>query len=132
MNCTKAVKKRKNKRTRLIAFMLLAAAFVGASPTLFAQSKAQSIGLKVQPDSLLPYDVSFAPVVLALPATKSSPEKGLGPVALPEMPRAYSYNGLGLFCKWEVQLEKAARLPVKFRLGEVQYVERMEGKLPGY
>lgn len=48
------------------------------------------------------------------------------------MPRAYSYEKLGAFCKWEVQLEKAARMPVKFRLGEVQYVERMEGKLPDY
>jgi hypothetical protein len=46
------------------------------------------------------------------------------------IPRAYSYDELGIFCKWEVKMEKAARMPVKFRLGEVQYVERMEGKLP--
>lgn len=50
----------------------------------------------------------------------------------PPMPAAYSYDKLGAFCKWEVQLEKAARMPVKFRLGEVQYVERLEGKLPDY
>jgi hypothetical protein len=45
-----------------------------------------------------------------------------------EVPKAYSFDHLGLFCKWEVKMEKAAGLPVKFRLGEVQYVERMEGK----
>jgi len=45
-----------------------------------------------------------------------------------EVPRAYSYEHLGMFCKWEVQIERAVGLPVKFRLGEVQYVERMEGK----
>ena len=50
----------------------------------------------------------------------------------PPIPAAYSYEKLGAFCKWEVQLEKAARMPVKFRLGEVQYVERLEGKLPDY
>ncbi len=44
------------------------------------------------------------------------------------MPRAYVYEELGIFCKWEVKIEKAARLPIKVRLGEVQYVERMEGK----
>lgn len=45
------------------------------------------------------------------------------------IPSAYKYDELGIFCKWEVQMEKAARIPVKFRLGEVQYVEKMEGKL---
>lgn len=39
---------------------------------------------------------------------------------------------LGIFCKWENQIIEAARLPVKFRLGEVQYVERLEGKGPAY
>ena len=46
------------------------------------------------------------------------------------VPKAYAYDELGFFCKWEVKMEKAAKIPVKFRLGEVQYVERMEGKLP--
>ena len=53
-------------------------------------------------------------------------------LSAPPMPAAWSYEKLGAFCKWEVQIEKAARMPVKFRLGEVQYVERMEGKLPDY
>lgn len=44
------------------------------------------------------------------------------------IPRLYNYERLGFFCKWEVRLEEAARIPVKFRLGEVQYVERLERK----
>lgn len=32
------------------------------------------------------------------------------------------------FCKMEVKMEKAIKFPVKVRLGEVQYVEKMEGK----
>lgn len=47
---------------------------------------------------------------------------------VPAIPSAYSYNELGFFCKFEVQLEKAASFPVKIRLGEVQQVERLEGK----
>ena len=43
-------------------------------------------------------------------------------------PSAYSYKDLAFFCKLEVKMEKKAKIPIKFRLGEVQYVERMEGK----
>lgn len=42
------------------------------------------------------------------------------------VPKAYHYEHLGAFCKLEVQLEKAVRLPVKVRLGEVQYTEQLE------
>ena len=89
-------------------------------------------GLKVRPDSLLVHPLSFAPASLYLPALEAPEQGPASLLAFPEMPRAYSYDQLGIFCKWEVQLEKAARVPVKFRLGEVQYVERLEGKLPGY
>jgi hypothetical protein len=41
---------------------------------------------------------------------------------------AYNYNDLAIFCKLEVKMERAAGLPIKFRLGEVNYVEQMEGK----
>ena len=51
------------------------------------------------------------------------------PLTVSKMPKAYSYQDLGFFCKLEVQMEKRAKFPVKVRLGEVQYVERMEGKL---
>ncbi len=38
------------------------------------------------------------------------------------------YEHLGFFCKVELRLEQKNNFPIKFRLGEVQYVERMEGK----
>jgi hypothetical protein len=44
------------------------------------------------------------------------------------LPVVYTVKDLPMFCKWEVKLEKAATFPVKFRLGEVQYVEHLEGK----
>jgi hypothetical protein len=47
------------------------------------------------------------------------------------VPAVYSYHNLGMFCKFEVQLEHAVKFPVKLRLGEVQYVDRLEGKGDG-
>lgn len=44
------------------------------------------------------------------------------------MPKAWAFDELAFFCRMEVKMEKAAKFPVKFRLGEVQYVEKMEGK----
>lgn len=46
----------------------------------------------------------------------------------PRLPKAWKYEELAFFCRLEVKMEKAAKFPIKFRLGEVQYVEKMEGK----
>ncbi len=46
------------------------------------------------------------------------------------LPAAWRYHDLAFFCKIEVKMEKAAKFPVKFRLGDVQYVDRLEGKRP--
>lgn len=45
-----------------------------------------------------------------------------------KVPMVYSYHDLAPFCKIEVQLERKLKFPFKFRLGEVQYTERLEGK----
>ena len=47
---------------------------------------------------------------------------------LVEVPKAYNYEELAIFCKLEVQLEKAVQIPIKFRLGEFNQIEKMEGK----
>ena len=51
-------------------------------------------------------------------------------------PRFY-INNLGFFCKQELKFQAVTRVPIKFRLGSVQYCDRMEGKknagiLPAY
>ena len=43
-------------------------------------------------------------------------------------PKIYSYHNLAFFCKVEIKLEKAAKFPIKFRLGDVNYVDQLEGK----
>lgn len=40
----------------------------------------------------------------------------------------YNYDELAIFCKLEVKMEKSAGIPIKFRLGEVNEVEKLEGK----
>lgn len=37
-------------------------------------------------------------------------------------------NHLGFFCKVELKIENKTQLPVKFRLGTVQYVDQLEQK----
>jgi hypothetical protein len=43
-------------------------------------------------------------------------------------PNYYTQN-LGFFCKKELQLEKAIKIPLKFRLGSVEQCDRLEGKV---
>lgn len=44
--------------------------------------------------------------------------------------KTYPYTHLPFFCKVEADLEKTVSFPVKLRLGDVGYVDRLEGKRP--
>ncbi len=44
----------------------------------------------------------------------------------------YNVNHLAFFCRLEVHLEKATKIPVRFRLGDVQQVDYLEGKFTGW
>ncbi len=43
-------------------------------------------------------------------------------------PRIYNYHEIGIFCKLDVKLDKVSKLPIRFRLGTQEVVDRKEGK----
>ena len=86
---------------------------------------AQSVGLHFDPkwevlDHQTPH-FSLADKLMQPPATYQAP-----------IPQAWCYQELAFFCRIEVKMERAARFPIKFRLGDVQYVDQLERKRPSY
>ena len=49
-----------------------------------------------------------------------------------QIPLVYAYKHLALFCKLEVKLEQTLQMPIKVRLGSVDYVDWLEGKRDRY
>ena len=114
-----------------ISFLLLCGANCYAQDSWKISGKSL---IEIQQESKPIFQSSFLTKTLLLKPTPSTTDlpnltqlfKSVNGIM--EMPKAYSYHQLGFFCKLEVQMERKASFPVKFRLGEVQYVERMEGK----
>jgi len=69
--------------------------------------------------------LSNRPVTLKeqLIAAKTNPQ---------QIPLVYAYKHLALFCKLEVKLEQTVQMPIKVRLGSVDYVDWLEGKRDRY
>lgn len=44
------------------------------------------------------------------------------------LPNNYYFNNIGFFCKKEIQIEKATKIPFKFRLGSIDYTDYLEQK----
>lgn len=101
-------------------------------PMLLLQEKIASTTplssfIKIFPVGLPSFsEVSTAPAYLS-PLTLSSSS-----LALEQQPNCYSAADLAFFCRLEVKLEQATKMPVRFRLGDVQQVDYLEGKFTGW
>ena len=56
---------------------------------------------------------------------------------LPQLTKAPNYLGiyhkeLGVFCKLENKALKQNNVPIKMRIGDVQYVDKLESKVPAF
>jgi len=44
------------------------------------------------------------------------------------LPANYYATNIGFFCKKELQMQKTTKIPLKFRLGSIEYTNKLEGK----
>lgn len=86
--------------------------------------KAQTKFIPESADLSKYFKPSFAPLTFQekLDSLKQRPVKIL--------PSDHYVKGLGFFCKKELQLEKATKIPFRFRLGSMEYTDQLEGKRP--
>ncbi len=148
MKCIKAVKNKNLNRKKFLSRASRARAMSLALPALLTllfwllspNLKAQESGtfLRFQNQFPTALTVVIPDWIAALEASKNhhqfSPIKTPAQwksVAIPSpdrSPRIYNYHEIGIFCKLDVKLDKVSKLPIRFRLGTQEIVDRKEGK----
>lgn len=48
-------------------------------------------------------------------------------LAVRNLPAVYEYRELGFFCKLDLRMDKTMYMPFRFRLGNLEYVNKLEG-----
>ena len=110
--------------SKFLIFVITAGGLMAGIPA-FTQSPCLRFSPKMAP--LPEIDLPAFPL-LALPGFPLKTENKDFQPSMVSLPAAYNFQKLAFFCKVEVRMEKSARLPVKFRLGSVDYVDRLEQK----
>jgi hypothetical protein len=59
---------------------------------------------------------------------RTLPDTAHKKISLKPLPQNFYKESLGFFCKKELQIQKAVKLPVYFRLGTKQYTDYLERK----
>lgn len=119
MTCTKAV-----KRGSLVVGFLLFVAVSWAQKDMAIDGKS-ILELRQQNSHFQPLTPFFSSSSFTPLSSSPAPSVFQQKAAAPSI---YSCENLAFFCKIEVKLEQSTGFPVKFRLGNVEYVDRLEGK----
>lgn len=65
---------------------------------------------------------------LLLPLPKAIDSCKISFSGLKAIPQNYYTQHLGFFCKKEMKLEQVTHIPIRIRLGSVEYCDKLEGK----
>lgn len=77
---------------------------------------------------LIPAAIVFAQGQMGMQQNATQRIDSLKKLPIRIIPSDYYTKNLGFFCKKELQLEKAIKIPFRFRLGSIEYVDQLEGK----
>ena len=98
-------------------------------PILPALATAQKVGLSLNNIKATPkLPPQYSTVFLQKNTTKSVDNQTVSIKKPMLVPSVFSVDALPFFCKIEYKMGLNQKIPVKFRLGDVQYVDQLEGK----
>ena len=107
----------------LVVFLLM---FPG---DIFGQQKSLLFMPKTRLLSIRKEPVAFKPKFSIMQVLSYNDCTGINKYRLLGLPTASYYpNSLGFVCKKELQLDKITAVPIRFRLGSLEYVNWMEQK----
>ena len=116
---------RQRIRGFLVVFLLMFSGKIIAQETF----PGKGIFILPQPPGFQQYAMPFTS---RFSQQKSTPSTGYTSIKMPakhKLPPSSFYPAhLGFFCKKELQIEKVLAIPLKFRLGSLEYVNWMERK----
>jgi hypothetical protein len=101
-------------------------------PILSNLMTAQSVGLSMDklktPTLTVGIPPQYRTAFLKKNALKSTENQTVNAQKPASVPSVFSVEALPFFCKIEYKMGLNHKLPIKFRLGDVQYVDQLEGK----